>query len=429
MVRFMKTGHYWGQYHTLKKTEASYILLVLLESIVSTLVLTTCMLFFISVRNFLWTMFFYILLQTAGIMGRYYAMDRDLHWERIEKAYSCLTYGVGNKARSWREAIESSYNRGLSDEFIVPTNIIDNKPILVEDHDAVVFFNYRIDRPRELTKAFVLDDFENKANIVSFDPYETKYYKSHLRKITSVPKPFKREKKLKDLYFATMTEYEKGLEVHVAFPPHIIKETLGEVISCNNLKQLRVSESEKERFVTIYFSGLHENAFKGEDRMNIPSLRVSTYDLAPSMSAPGITEAVVASLSQKKHQFILVNFANADMVGHTGNLKATVEAVKTLDKCVNEIVEVALLHDWTILITGDHGNAEEMINSKTHEVDTEHSSNPVPFIAVDNNYKNKKMKLKPGILADIAPTVLANLGINKPDVMTGESLLPSTPRG
>lgn len=361
----------------------------------------------------------------ASVMGRYYAMDRDLHWERIQKAYTCLTDGSGNMATDWRQVLENSYQNGKSDEFITPTNIVsDDKPIaLIKEGDAVVFFNFRIDRPRELTKAFVLPDFEHDANKQFYDTYETKYTKSHLHKNIKPKKVFDRGDKIKNLYFVTMTEYEKDLPVHVAFPPHQITKTLGEILSEKNISQLRIAETEKERFVTYYFNGLSDKAFKGEDRIIVPSKNVNTYDLQPSMSAPEICQAVLQGIREKKHSFILVNFANADMVGHTGNLKATIEAIGVLNDCIEKIVKEVLKQDWILFITGDHGNAEQMISPTTGEVSTEHTSNPVPFIVVSKDFKKDKFTLENGTLSDIAPTILACMGIEKSKQMTGRNLL------
>jgi len=336
----------------------------------------------------------------STIMGRYYAMDRDQHWERISKAYECLTEGSGVKANNWYEAINSSYNEGKSDEFIQPTSIIrDGKPIgLVEDGDAVIFFNYRIDRPRELTEAFVIENFPS---------HDT----------------FNRGQKLKDLYFVTMTDYQRNLPVHIAFTQHPIHDTLGSVLEKNNIQQLRIAESEKERFVTIYFNGLHDKSFKGEDNVIIPSPRVATYDLKPEMSALSITKSVNEAIIEGNYGFIVVNFANADMVGHTGIKKATIEAIKVLDDCIDSITKQALKNKWTVYITGDHGNAEEKINPISKQISTEHTNNPVPFIVVDSLLYKIKKSIQVGTLCDVAPTILAHMGIEKPKSMIGKDLL------
>ncbi len=363
----------------------------------------------------------------ATVSGRYYAMDRDHRWERTEKAYLCLTKGTGLKASSAIEAITNSYNSGKTDEFIDPTNIVvDDKPLaLIEDGDAVIFFNYRIDRPRQLTKAFVLDNFERDANeLGSFDPYHEKYYKTHLPKtLPIVSPPFKRERKIENLFFVTMTEYEKGLPVDVAFPPITVHMPLGRVISERGLSQLRMAESEKERFVTIYFNGGQDMPFVGEERIITPSPNVPTYDLKPEMSAYEQTDILINKMREKKYAFILINYANPDMVGHTGNIQATTAAIKAVDTCIGKLVKESLILNYTLLITADHGNAEQKINPQTGEISTEHTASRVPFVAVSQSYQGRYIKLQSGILADVAPTVLALLGIPKPSDMTGRNLL------
>lgn len=361
----------------------------------------------------------------ASIMGRYYAMDRDRRWDRTEKAYFCLTKGVGNKAKSAIEAIKMAYQQEKTDEFIEPVNIVENGSFnLIKEGDAVIFFNYRIDRPRQLTKAFVLDNFEEQANLsFSFDPYAVKYYKTHYPHEEVVTPPFKRGEKIKNLYFATMTEYEKNLPVKVIFPPIIVPMPLGRVLSENGLLQLRIAESEKERFVTFYFNGQRENPFPLEERLIVPSPKVPTYDLKPEMSAYELTNLLINKIRQEKYPFILINFANPDMVGHTGNIQATIIAIKTIDNCLGRIVQEALAFNYSVIITADHGNAEQKINPSTGEISTEHTANPVPFIFIDNRYQGRYVKLQTGILADIAPTVLSLLEIRKPEQMTGRNLL------
>lgn len=361
----------------------------------------------------------------SSIMGRYFAMDRDRRWERTEKAYLCLTKGVGNKAKTAIEAINNAYQQGKTDEFIEPTNIVENgSPTLIKENDAVVFFNYRIDRPRQLTKAFVLDNFEKQANLsFSFEPYATKYYKTHYPQETIVTPPFKRGEKIKNLFFATMTEYEKDLPVKVIFPPTIVPMPLGRVLSERGLTQLRMAESEKERFVTFYFNGQRENPFPLEERLIIPSPKVPTYDLKPEMSAYELTNVLINKIREEKYPFILINFANPDMVGHTGNIQATILAIKTIDNCIARIVQEGLAFNSSIIITADHGNAEQKINPKTGEISTEHTDNPVPFIFIDNRFQGRYVKLPTGILADVAPTILSLLNIPIPEQMTGRDLL------
>lgn len=357
----------------------------------------------------------------ATVMGRFFAMDRDRRWQRTEQAYHCLTEGKGEKFTTALEAINSSYQKGQTDEFIVPSIITDVK---IESGDAVIFFNYRIDRPRQLTKAFVLDDFEHQANIsTSFDPYATKYYKTHLQ-VQQPPDPaFPRGPKIPNIVFVTMTEYEKDLPVHVAYPKESVLMPLGRVIANNNLSQMRMSESEKERFVTYYFSGLIDFPFPNEERHIIPSPKVVTYDLKPEMSAVELSEAVMKHIKENRYAFILVNFANPDMVGHTGNIDATIKAVQTVDVCVGRIVNTAMPLGMTVLITADHGNAERKIDPRTGNISTEHTDNSVPFIVVDKSLLGKYQKLQSGILADVAPTVLHCMGLAPPIDMTGRNLL------
>lgn len=361
----------------------------------------------------------------SSVMGRYYAMDRDKRWERVEKAYLCLTEAQATKYATYAEAVEANYKQNKTDEFIEPSLILgkDNKINQIKKGDTVIFFNFRIDRPRELTKAFVLDDFENKANESSYDPFATKYYKSHLAKDTGGHSPvFKRKNKIEELFFITMTEYQEDLPVHVAFPRHVVPLPIGRILAENQMPQLRMAESEKERFVTYYFNGLREAPFDLEDRIIIPSPHVATYDLKPEMSAPEITDELIKQIIKQKYKFILVNFANSDMVGHTGNLQAAIKAITALDTALHKIVDQALRYEYTVLITADHGNSEAMINEKGG-ISTEHTGNPVPFIAINNHLKGKSITLQSGILPDIAPTILSLLNIQKPQEMTGRNLL------
>jgi 2,3-bisphosphoglycerate-independent phosphoglycerate mutase len=366
----------------------------------------------------------------ASIMGRYWAMDRDLRWERTAKAYFALTRGEGHLVKTPEEAIETSYFQGRTDEFIEPSIISDQngKAITtIGNNDAVIFFNFRIDRPRQLTRAFVMNDF-SKANLsFEFDPYMVKYAKKHQVPLPTTQQPFDRGSKLNNLYFVTMTEYEKRLSMEgttAAFPPETVDMPIGKVISENEKRQLRMAESEKERFVTFYFNGQKENPFEGEDRYIIPSPKVPTYDLKPEMSASALTDSLLHKLrNSQQYSFVTVNYANPDMVAHTGNIGATVTACRLVDECIGQIGNFVLGYGGTLLITADHGNAEEMINPKTGEIDTEHNANPVPFIAVSQDFLGKTQMLPEGILADVAPTVLALLGIEPPSSMTGKILL------
>jgi 2,3-bisphosphoglycerate-independent phosphoglycerate mutase len=373
--------------------------------------------------------------QIASVMGRYWAMDRDLRWERTAKAYFALTKGHGNLVKTPEEAIDLSYSEGKTDEFVDPALICgaDGKPLsLVKDNDAVIFFNFRIDRPRQLSRAFVLEDFA-KANMpISFDPYAVKYEKTHLVH-TEMPQkmtePFGRGPRLNNLYFVTVTEYGKQIVdagAHVAFPPEVVNEPLGKIISDAGYKQLRVSESEKERFVTFYFNGQKEVAFPGEDRLIISSPKVTTYDLKPEMSAVEITDEVLERLKNfTDYKFILINYANPDMVAHTGNIGAAVKACETVDSCLGRLSAWILAYGGTMLVTSDHGNVEEMIDPETGAIDTEHNRNLVPFIAISQTFVEKPVALTSGILADVAPTVLKLLGIPAPSFMTGRDLLGS----
>ena len=362
--------------------------------------------------------------EIATIMGRYYAMDRDFRWDRTAKAYFCLTSGQGKTAPTVDEAINQAYAADQTDEFIEPTVITKaGQPIgLVKDNDAVIFYNFRIDRPRQLTKAFVLPDFESSANKSGFDPYAIKYLKTHNVEAAAHSQPFARGTMLKNLFFVTMTEYERGLPVHVAFPPQVVDMPLGRVIAEAGLHQLRVAESEKERFVTYYFNGQREDAFAGEERLIVPSPHVPTYDLKPEMSAAEVTSQVISEINSGLYDLIIINYANPDMVGHTGNLKATVTACQVTDGCIGQLAASVQAAGGVLLITSDHGNAEEMINRSTGEVDTEHNANPVPLIIVGQQYQNAR-QIPQGILADIAPTVMDIMGIRPVSAMTGRNLL------
>ncbi|OGG14375.1 phosphoglycerate mutase (2,3-diphosphoglycerate-independent) [Candidatus Gottesmanbacteria bacterium RIFCSPHIGHO2_01_FULL_39_10] len=361
----------------------------------------------------------------ATISGRYYAMDRDFRWERTEKAYLALTEGIGKKFATYTDAVKDAYAKGETDEFITPTVITENgEPVgKIKEGDSAIFFNFRIDRPRQLTKAFVLDDFQGEANVTAFDPFAVKYFKKHDAQVEQHP-PFKRGEKIKDLFFVTMTEYSMNVDVSaVAFPPQRVLYPLGRVLSEKNLKQLRIAESEKERFVTYYFNGLLEKPFPGEDRLIVPSPKVATYDLQPEMSSEEITNKILENLQKQIYSFILVNFAHPDMVAHTGNLAASIKACEAADRSLAKIIPEALSQNTSIIITGDHGNAEELIDTSTNKPDTEHSTAPVPFIYVDNSVKGKSKSLPAGILADVSPTILAILGIPKPTNMVGRNLL------
>lgn len=364
--------------------------------------------------------------KVATIMGRYYAMDRDRRWERTREAYNCLVQGTGIKCGSVTDALNHAYDEGRTDEFILPKNICQQgRPVaLIAEGDAVIFFNYRIDRPRQLTKAFVLDNFEEEANrTLSFDPYAVKYYKTHQPKSEILTPPFQRGNKIKDLLFITMTEYEEGLPVDVAFPPSIVYSPIGKVLADHHLKQLRMSESEKERFVTYYFNGQNEDVFPNEERLIIPSPKVATYDVKPDMSSAQLTDVAIQKILENKYEFILLNYANPDMVGHTGNIDASIRAVESVDRCLGKLIPTALNTNYSILVTADHGNVEQKINFKTGKTSTEHTSNMVPFIAISKDLEGRNVNIPTGILADVAPTILALMGLQKPHEMTGRNLL------
>ena len=327
----------------------------------------------------------------ATIMGRFYAMDRDKRWQRIEKAYDAMVKGEGEKFNSVSAAIENSYQKEIFDEFVVPTVICNNdKPIAkIEENDSVIFFNFRPDRAREITRAIVDEEF---------DGFEREYFKTN---------------------FVTFTNYDETIKnVSVAFKKDEIKNTLGEIISKNGMTQLRIAETEKYAHVTFFFNGGEEKQYEGEDRILIPSPKVETYDMKPEMSAFEVCDNVVNAIHSKKYDSIILNFANPDMVGHTGNIEAVVKALEALDGCVERIVEAILEEKGVLLITADHGNCEQMIDYKTGEPHTAHTTNPVPLVLV-----GKDAKLKEGRLADLAPTMLDILGIEKPEEMTGESLI------
>lgn len=362
----------------------------------------------------------------GSLMGRFYAMDRDKRWERIEKAYNCLTLGDGIKAADPIQAIQDQYAKGTTDEFIEPINITnsDSTVPLIQDNDAVIFFNYRIDRPRELTKAFVKRDFETGPMYEGFDPYAIKYQGSHLNKAEDASaKMFTRKKVLNSLYFVTMTMYEDKLPVDIAFPPQFVRNPICKVFAHHGLHQLRMSETEKERFVTYYMNGQKEDIYPGEDRIILPSKGAKSYDQVPEMSAREITAHMIQQIRRDLYDVVICNFANADMVGHTGNLQAAIEGIQILDNCVGQIVNEVMNKGGVVFITADHGNAEEMINMATGEVDTEHSIYPVPFMIIGKKFMGQNTMLPSGILADVAPTMLSVMGIPKPETMTGRALL------
>jgi len=323
----------------------------------------------------------------ATIIGRYYAMDRDKRWQRIKRAYRALSEGKGRRVGDALSGLKTAYKDGESDEFIKP--IIVDGFSGIKDGDSVIFFNYRADRARQLTKALVEPGFDH----------------------------FKREKK--KIFFVGMTRYYKKMPASYLLETREVQKTIGEVLSKKGMRQLRIAETEKYAHVTYFLNGMKEKAFPKEDRILVPSPKVATYDLQPEMSAPEITEKLLEAIKKDKYSVIFLNFANPDMVGHTGDLEAAIKAVETVDDCLGKIVELILGKKGTAVITADHGNAEEMISSETKEALSEHSKNPVPFIIVSD----KKYKLKKGKLANIAPTLLELLGVEKPKEMTAQSLI------
>lgn len=364
--------------------------------------------------------------QLATVMGRYYAMDRDHRWERTQVAYDAITVGSNTCTEDIGGAIRASYTAGKTDEFIEPISVCGQDGVhrIIQDNDAIIFFNFRIDRPRQLTKAFVLPNFENGLGAEGFDPYAIKYNRSHIQQQVTTTETFQRKKILQNIMFVTMTEYEKGLSTIVAFPPEFVAMPLGRVLSERGLRQLRMCETEKERFVTYYFNGQREDAFPLEDRVIIPSQKVPTYDLIPEMSAPDITKTLLEKISLDIYDVIIVNFANPDMVAHTGNLQAAVRACEVTDECVGRVVSTVTERGGVVMITADHGNAEELINNETGEVDTEHSIYPVPLIICSKQYQLQTNKvLQKGILADVGPTMLKILNIPRPVEMTGRELI------
>jgi 2,3-bisphosphoglycerate-independent phosphoglycerate mutase len=363
--------------------------------------------------------------EIASLIGRYYAMDRDKRWDRTMLAYNLITKGEGKVFKTAEEAIKNAYTLNQTDEFIQPSVISKDGDIQksrVKDNDAVIFFNFRIDRPRQLTKMFVLDTFtEESVQKTDYDPYTEKYYKKMMIKdVNRTPVP-ERKNKVNNLFFTTMTQYDKNLNCAVAFPSEQIKNSLGEVFSKLKLKQLRISESEKEKMVTYFFSGLRDNLFLLEERIVVPSQQVPTYDQKPEMSAEGITDAFITKIKENSFSLFVVNFANPDMLGHTGNIEKTIEALQVVDKSLEAIYhELVETQGGTMIITADHGNCEEMIDQEGN-IDTKHSTFPVPFVFINNVLK--KAKARNGVLGDVAPTLLEFLQIQKPEEMTGQNLL------
>ncbi len=329
--------------------------------------------------------------KVATVQGRYFAMDRDKRWSRIEPAYDLVTQGITEyEYASTREALTAAYARGENDEFVTPSRIGD--AVRINDGDSILFMNFRADRARQLTQALTEPEFSE---------FERKH----------VP----------NAGFVATTEYFEGINATVAFEPDLIEDTLGEVVASCGLRHVRIAETEKYAHVTFFFSGGRESTFKGEDRVLIPSPDVATYDLKPEMSAVEVTDAIIESIENRSHELIVVNFANGDMVGHTGNFEAAVKAVETLDACIARVEKAVLAADGQALVTADHGNCEQMHDHHSEQPHTQHTTEPVPLFYIGN--RGRKFREASGVLADIAPTILNLMAIPKPKAMTGESLL------
>jgi 2,3-bisphosphoglycerate-independent phosphoglycerate mutase len=331
----------------------------------------------------------------VDIVGRYYSMDRDHRWPRIQAAYELMTLGEASYfAPDALTALEMAYARGESDEFVQPTLILPEgeKPVRIEDGDVVVFMNYRSDRARQITRPFIEEDFDC----------------------------FARKTRPKLGAFVSLTEYHKDFDIPVAFPAERLKNVFGEYIANLGLRQLRIAETEKYAHVTFFFNGGREKPFEGEDRILVPSPQVATYDLLPEMSAPAVTDRLTEAIDSGKYDAIICNFANPDMVGHTGNFQAAVQAIEALDHCVGRVIRALHRAGGEALITADHGNAERMLDRRTGQAHTAHTSNPVPLIYVGRRQVDLAEN---GALCDVAPTLLEIMGLAQPEEMTGRSLL------
>lgn len=326
----------------------------------------------------------------ATISGRYFAMDRDKRWDRVEKAYDAMTMGMGAVAESASIAVQNAYELGETDEFVIPTVIkgnIEPSPI-ISDNDSVIFFNFRSDRAREITRAFTIDNLSD---------FKRRIYPHTL--------------------FVCMSQYDETFNLPVAFPPESLKNIFTDILSKKHLRQLRIAETEKYAHVTFFFNGGREEPVEGEERILVPSPRVATYDLQPEMSAYPVTDEVEKAVSSGKYDVIILNYANLDMVGHTGVFDAAVTAVEIIDNCIGRVEKAVLAAGGLLILTADHGNAEQMLDG-SGGIQTAHTCDPVPFLLCDTG-----AKLRNGILADIAPTILDILGIEKPTEMTGKSLI------
>ena len=334
----------------------------------------------------------YNLPPVATVIGRYYIMDRDNRWDRVEKGYNALLLGEGEHASSAIEGVKKSYEKGETDEFVLPT-VIGGEESRIHDNDSIIFFNYRPDRAREITKAINFADFDG----------------------------FKRKKVLKNILYTTMTSYEATFTFPVAFPKEKLVNILGDVLEANGIHQFRTAETEKYAHVTFFFNGGIDKPQPRETRVLVPSPKVATYDMQPEMSAREVCDNVLKAIQNPEYQFILVNFANPDMVGHTGVLEAATTACKVVDECVGKIADACKQNDIVMLLTADHGNAEVMFDEAAGVPETAHTTNEVPFVVI-NAPKNIELR-DSGALCDVAPTVLHLLGIEQPKEMTGKSLI------
>lgn len=334
----------------------------------------------------------------CSLVGRYYAMDRDKRWPRTEKAYNLLVHGEGHQVRSALEGVNRAYQRGESDEFITPTVITTPGESFepIQNGDGVFFFNFRFDRPRQLTRAFVEKDFNS----------------------------FSRENSLEDIYFLTMTPYQKGLPVSGTLFDHLhVEIPLARALAEEGFRQLHIAESEKFPHVTYFLNGGQEITHGKEEWIEIPSPKVATYDLQPEMSAEEVTLVLSEKIRAQEFRFLVVNFANPDMVGHTGDIDATIRAVEFVDQCLGKIVPLALRLNGSVVITADHGNAERLRHPESGKLDTHHNLSPVPFIIADRSLENARLQLDDGALANVAPTILDLLSIKPPSSMTAASLI------
>lgn len=334
----------------------------------------------------------YNLPPVATIIGRYYIMDRDNRWERVEKGYNALLLGEGEHAATACEGVKASYERGDNDEFVLPT-VIGGEESRIHDNDSIIFFNYRPDRAREVSKALMFSDFDG----------------------------FDRKKVLKNLCYVTFTSYNEDFTFPVAFPKEHLVNILGDVLEANGVHQFRTAETEKYAHVTFFFNGGIDEPQPHETRVLVPSPKVATYDMQPEMSAPEVCKNVLKAIDNPEYGFILVNFANPDMVGHTGVIEAATKACHVVDECVGKIADACVKNGITMLLTADHGNSEVMVNAETSKPQTAHTTNKVPFVLI-NAPKGTELK-DDGALCNIAPTVLQLLGIAQPKEMDCESLI------